>query len=150
MEKSVPEKNAVESRFKPALLDIHTLKNKTFAVNTDKKIHWAVDLYNSWFDKHVNSDGHCDWCIFMSDLHCVGQLHVSSFCFALCHFITEIRRKDLKEYPGETLYQISLCLQFYLEKNGLSWKLIDSNQFVDFRNTLDNTMKSRAAQGIRG
>ncbi len=39
-------------------------------------------------------------------------------------------------------------LQLYLEKQGLQFKLIDDPKMLKFRNTLDNLMKRRAAQGL--
>ncbi len=58
-------------------------------------------------------------------------------------FLNEIRRKDGKDFPGKTLYEILMCIQFFLEKRGLFWKLLDDPEFVRVKFTLDNIMKKR-------
>ena len=40
--------------------------------------------------------------------------------FALCRFICETRKWDGGEYPGQTLHQIILMAQAYLESRGCS------------------------------
>ena len=60
----------------------------------------------------------------------------------------EIKKLDGTEYPGKTLYDIVICLQFHLECLGFSFKLINGDQFRDVKCTLDNTMKQQVASGI--
>ena len=46
------------------------------------------------------------------------------------------------------MYDIVICMQFWLESNGLSWKLISDEAFADVKYTLDNIMKSRYEAGV--
>ncbi len=60
----------------------------------------------------------------------------------------EVKKRDGTDFPGQTLYQIVVCLQFYLETQGHKWKLIDDPVFIRFKNTLDNIMKERSKAGL--
>ncbi len=71
-----------------------------------------------------------------------------NFCFALSAFVSEIKKKDGSEFPGSTLYQIVICIQFFIEKNGLKLKLLDHLDFVPLRFTLDNLMKECTHAGL--
>ena len=39
-------------------------------------------------------------------------------------------------------------MQFFLQKSGVEWKLLDDEAFVKLRHTLDNLMKQRAEMGV--
>ena len=46
------------------------------------------------------------------------------------------------------MYDIVICLQFWLESNGVNWRLISDGDFKDLKFTLDNLMKEHAACGV--
>ncbi len=75
-------------------------------------------------------------------------LHLTNFQNSLCCFVNEVHREDKKEFPGETLKQIVIMLQLYLEKQGFNYKLINDPLMSKFRNTLDNLMKKQAVDGL--
>ncbi len=62
----------------------------------------------------------------MLDPNCPGEilwtslvdpdLNKAHLCYSLCAFVNEIRRRDGQEFLGRTLYDLVLCIQFYLEK----------------------------------
>ena len=52
------------------------------------------------------------------------------------------------EFPGKTLYDLVLCIQFYLKKKGIFWKLVDDPDFVRLKFTIDNLMKKRAGERL--
>ena len=62
--------------------------------------------------------------------------------------VTEIRKLDGSEFPGKTLYEIVLCIQFYLETHGFAWKIVDDEIFHVVKYTLDNVMKDKCSRGI--
>ena len=68
--------------------------------------------------------------------------------FALCRFITEVKKLDGTEYPSHTLYDILICVQFHLECLGFSFRVISDDTFRDIKFTLDNLMKECTATGI--
>ena len=79
----------------------------------------------------------------VADLDNVFSLTVENLNFALCHFMTEIRKLNGCEFPSKTMYDIIICIQFYLGAFGFNWKLVDDVYFQDVKFTLDNLMKDR-------
>ena len=124
---------------------LDTLTKKNFSPETLKKVSWVRNMYNEWRD-HRNST------VGVSDIHCdldnMSTVSVESFIFAMCRFITEVKKLDGSEFPPKTLYDIVICVQFYLKTQGLMWKILSDDTFKDLRFTLDNVMKERTARGI--
>ena len=77
-------------------------------------------------------------------------LNKQSFSEDVCHFITEVKKMDGSNFPGGTMYDIMICLQFWLESEGYNWRLVSDEEFVNVKFTLDNIMKDRAARGVGG
>ncbi len=119
---------------------------KQFAETTDKKIAWSVNMFKEWCMNRLrvgpydNTHGTLQWV----NLDDTGNLLKPHLSLSLCCFLNEIKRKDGKDFPGKSLYEILMCLQFHLEKRGLFWKLLDDSDFVKVKFTLDNIMKKRA------
>ena len=68
----------------------------------------------------------------------------------LCDFIVEIRKENGEQYPPSSMYDLISGLSLYLErKHGFTNKLV-SGAFRSVRNTLDNIMKERTAEGVGG
>ena len=76
------------------------------------------------------------------DLEDKATITAETLKFALCHFITEVKKLDGMNYPGKTLYHLVLCIQFHLECLGFAFKLVNDPAFKDLKYTLDNTMKA--------
>ncbi len=137
-------------RFKKALTDkeLDELSGKKFSLNAERKISWAIELFRDWKTERMK-DPEClteiMWCSLEDK-----TLTKSHLCRTLCSFVNEVRRKDSQEYPGKTLYDLVLCVQFYLEQKGIFWKLIDDQEFVRLKFTLDNLMKKRCAERLGG
>ena len=101
---------------------------------------------------------YCDWHNYSNsqenlinitcDLDDISTISCESLIFALCRFITEMRKLDGSEFPGKTLCDIHVCVQFHLKTLGFSWKLINEGGFKDVRFTVDNVMKLQTSQGI--
>ena len=127
--------------------DLDILKNRTFADNTEKKVSWAVNLFKKWWSQRVSKPG-CDMRIMWGDLNNVKQISKGNLAFSLCAFISEVKKKDGTEFPGATLYQIIVCIQFFLQKHGIDWKILDDADFMRLRFTLDNVMKQWAKAGL--
>ncbi len=142
-------KYVLADRFREPVHDdlIDSLCGKTFVASTDRKIAWAVKLFEECRMARMcclNCPTEVKW----SDLSNPG-LSQGNLQFSLCRFITEVKRLDGSEFPGRTLYNIVLLIQFYLEKSGLMWHLLsDDGGFVKVKCTLDNVMKAWAKAGI--
>ena len=68
--------------------------------------------------------------------------------FALVQFITEVKKVDGNDFPGKTLYDILICVQFHLETLGIYWKVLNEEVFQEVKYTLDNVMKICRSQGL--
>ncbi len=54
-------------------------------------------------------------------------LHADNFCYSLSAFLNEVKRSDGFEFGAKGLYSLVVMLQFFLEKQGLPWKLMTLN-----------------------
>ena len=59
-----------------------------------------------------------------------------------------MKKVDGSDFPGKTLYDIIVCVQFHLECMGFAFKLINDERFHDLKYTLDNTMKLCVTTGV--
>ncbi len=135
------------TRFKSATTEdvIVQLSTKSFAANTDRKILWAVDLFKSWHQHRIKTDLFYNFQISFCDVDDASKLVPGHLANCLCMFINEVKRKDGKEYEGKTLYDMVVCMQMHLEKQGRFLKLIDGDDFKKVKLTLDNLMKARTS-----
>ena len=82
------------------------------------------------------------------DLEDPATITAETLKFALCHFVTKVKKLDGTDYPGKTLYYLVICVQFHLECLSFAFKLINDPAFKDLKYTLDSTMKAHTSQGI--
>ena len=68
-------------------------------------------MYSEWRQAR-NSLADCDH--ILADLDNVASLSTPNLVFALCRFITEIRKAEGTDFPPHTLYQIVICFRFKL------------------------------------
>ncbi len=108
---------------------------------------WAVDLFKEWWKQRAAKPG-CDMRILWGDLNNVHQVSKGNLAFSLCAFVSKVKKKDGTEYPGAALYQMIVCIQFFLQKHGIDWKILDDPDFVRLCFTLDNVMKQQAKAGL--
>ena len=121
------------------------LSHKNFSPETLKKVRWVHKMYHKWRD-HRHGFG---LEFIACDLEDWSTITASSLAFALCRFITEVKKVDGSDFPGKTLYDILVCMQFHLECLGFAFKLVsDTLPFQDLKYTLDNTVKQHVATGI--
>ena len=123
---------------------LERLTKKTFAAETMKKMSWVKNMFQEWrYYRNLSTE--------FSDIHCdldnVETITVESLKFALVRFITEVKKIDGTDFPPKTLY-IVICIQFLLETEGFTWRLISDKPFTEVKFTLDNTMKKRAEEGL--
>ena len=108
---------------------------------------WAVNMYSQWRINKMGS-GYISDQIVNANLDVINEVSKADLCFALSRFICEVKKLDGSEYPPNTLREIIIMVQMYLNEQGIYWKLLDDIQFVYLRNVLDNTMKERHADGL--
>ena len=119
-----------------------------FAIPTESKCRWAVRLFTYW-QNFRNQQAETRPELDISPIR-VGLLDMTKdeLCFSLSRFICEIRKKNTKDYPAESLYDIIICIQLHLEMHGREFKLLDDPAFIQLKHTLDNTMKEHAKAGL--
>jgi hypothetical protein len=125
------------------------MSTKHFAKRTDTKIRWALNRYLLWWN-HRTSEPDCDPQIKATNLEFCDDLQgkKTAVCYTLQRFITEIKKQDGNDYPGQSLYELVIMLQFQLEKKKMYWKLFDDPEFVDLRHTVDYVMRQRSQRGL--
>ena len=72
------------------------LSQKNFATETLKKVRWVWKMYREW-------RAHCHGLgleYIACDLEDRVTISASSLKFALCHFITEVKKVDGSDFPG--------------------------------------------------
>ena len=124
---------------------LEELGHKNFAPDTMKKVKWAVKMYRDWRNFR-NADPGLE--NIPCDLDEKSTITQNSLTFALSRFITEVKKLDGTDFPGKTLYEILVSIQFHLETMGMYWKLLNDKMFNEVKYTLDNMMKIRTAQGV--
>ena len=101
-------------------------------------------MFREWRAYH-HSNGYEHIACDLDDKSTITQ---ESLIFAMARFITEVKKVDGSEFPGKTLYEIVICVQFHLETLGFGWKILNEEPFKDVKFTLDNVMKLRTSEGI--
>ena len=125
--------------------DLEGLTKKKFSYETMKKVRWVLKMYREWRLVRNSSSLLLD---IQCDLDDGNSINKESLVSGVCKFLTEVKKLDGSEFPGKTLYDLVICIQFHLETVGYSWKLLVDPDFKDIRFTLDNLMKLRTSQGI--
>ena len=126
---------------------LQRIQTKTYASESERKIKYAVKMYCDWRSKRL-SESPCV-SIEKSDIvNRIGKFTQRDLCDSLCMFANEICRMDNKDFPPNTLKGLIYNIQMYLRKKRIGWRLFDPIQFMDLRNTIDNLMKERTAQGL--
>ena len=127
--------------------NVEKASKKKFAPLSKTKIKWAVNMYSQWRLNRM-SDGQVPDEIVRANLDLVMGVENSDLCFALARFIREVKKIDGSDYPPNTLREIIIMIQMYLNEHLIYWKLQDEQDFVYLRNVVDNTMKERHAEGL--
>ena len=124
---------------------LEDLKYKNFSPDTMKKVKWVTKMYREWRNyRHTLPNMQFIQC----DLDDKNTITKDTLIFAMCRFITEVKKVDGSDFPGKTLYEIVICVQFHLETIGFGYKLLNDEYFKDVKYTLDNVMKLRTVQGL--
>ena len=120
------------------------VKRRTYA-----KVQWAINAFNEWRNTRISTPELFDVRVYETDMDRVDLLEKDSFEYTMCKFIAEVTKvKDGADYPGNTLYQMCVSIQKYLNLKGKTWKLVEGGQFIQLRTVLDNLMKERAMAQI--
>ena len=126
---------------------LENLSQKNFSDETLKKVSWVKNMFQHWREFRNSCDDlqnvECD----LDDIESISQ---ESLKFALCRFLTEVKKLDGSDFPAKTLYDILICIQFHIETLGLAYKFLSDEKFKEVRFTLDNIMKQRTKDTVGG
>ena len=76
------------------------------------------------------------------------DMNVDDMNFAISHFLCEVKKANGDDYPGDTLYEMLISMQLYLEQKGKIVKFLNDPDFTQVKNTLDCLMQARAKCGL--
>ena len=96
--------------------------------------------------------GYNRWRSFRSEIRPIDQSvqDASELQADLCDFIVKIRKENGEQYPPSSMYDLISGLSLCLEREyGYENKFV-SGAFRLVRNTFDNIMKERTAEGVGG
>ena len=135
--------------FKDPVVDdsINDFSCKKFAPEPRHKIKWAVNLYGEWRRNQIGTPG-CDFQIVQANLEMLYTFCKADLCYSLSRFVRKVRRIDGKEYLPNTIHELVVMVQMYLQENSINWKLLDDPEFSALRNVVDNTMKQKHSEGL--
>ena len=127
---------------------IEHLKVKTIKKRSKTKMLWGVKAYQEWCENRLSDGESYDEHIFNANLDDVGKLTKENLEHSLCIFIADVCKLNGDNYPGLTLYQLTVSIQRFLRDKGFDWKLVDGPDFKEYRVVLDNVMQERARNNI--
>ena len=99
-----------------------SIGRKNFSEHTMKKVQWVRRMYNDW-RLFRNSEPR------LQDVSCdiddISTITEELFIYDVCRFITEVKKLDGNDFPAKTLYDIIICLQFWLETQGFFLEVVE-------------------------
>ena len=121
----------------------------SFSKATEKKCYWAARVFETWkHERNIKAVSQPQ--LNISPIQ-PGLLEMSNdeLCYSLSRFCMEAKKQNGENYPSETLYELIISIQLYLEMSGNEVKLLNDEIFQTLKNTLDNRMKQLSASGIK-
>ena len=132
-----------ETRFRKPIsdADIASAQESSVPKATEKQTEWSIKLWKSWSSNRKSLGAEFpDRPPHLLSLEALNQW--------LCKFILEVRRKDGKEYPPITLYQIACGILRHVRKYAPSVNFFANPEFAQFKLVLDGEMKKLRAKGL--
>ena len=121
--------------------EIQSLRKSAIPQNTQKSTSFAVNVWKEW-SAHRRMANPSDW---PAHLLIMNQWDMNRW---LSRFVVEIRRRDGKEYPPNTLHQICCGILRYVREVKPELDIFRDAEFASFRTTLDAEMKRLKARGV--
>jgi len=115
--------------------------------NTLYKNNWAVNTFTFWQNERnklaLNSS------LNISAIHPeLEEMTKDELNYALSRFVSEMKKKDGNDYPGQTLYELVMAIQNHLSVKGKCYRFLNDPSFKQLQDSLDCIMKTRCAAGI--
>ena len=116
---------------------------------------WAIGAYKRWHALRSQIHSARYTATWTRHNHPIPPIHESATMESelkrdVCDFIVEIRKENGDQYFSGSLYDLLQGLSMFLEREHRFENKLMSRTFKEIRNTLDNIMKERTAEGIPG
>ena len=99
------------------------MSRKKFSDETMKKVKWVVKMYREWRECRDDDNS-------IVDLGIKWKMWIKLHFFKVCVVsLLKSKRLDGSEFPGKTLYDIVICVQFHMETCGFNWRLLSNDEF---------------------
>ena len=116
------------------------VNKKKFAPESRRKMKGVLNLCSEWRNNRITNGTVCD-AILKLNLEDVSSFTESDLVSCLSYFVREIKKLDGNEYPPNTILEMIIMIQMHLNEDGIFWKLLDGEKFIQLKNVIDNTMK---------
>ena len=108
---------------------LELLKKNQMKKRSETKMLWGVRTFQEWHENKLNDISSYDEKIFNTNLDDLSTITKSNLEYCMCIFIAEVTKVNGTDYPGKTLYQLTVSIQNFLNERGIDWKLVDGPDF---------------------
>ena len=123
--------------------EVDQLRRQGIPANTLKGTKWAVNVWRDWTAYRWSV---CHPLDFPPHLYVCSNEELNRW---LSKFVVEVRRKDGKPCPPQSLYQICCGLLRYVRELKPKVNFCTDVEFRGFQQSLDTEMKQLRGEGIR-
>ena len=114
---------------------------------TLRKTNWAHKVWTSWCterNNRIRQSNNPDAMVITGSLqsHSTEQLN-----YIMTRFILEVKNLQGQDYSRETLYDLVVSLQMYLNRVGRNVRFLEQDEFQSVKHTLDHRMKQLSKEG---
>ena len=130
-------------------IDILQLQTRLIPINSQKKINWAVRLFEQWRQNRnetIKKERSTDKSVIP---RCLLDLRDDELSFALSAFLAEVKKGDGKDYPPNTLFEIIMAIQTHVNVKGRRpVKFMSDANYMTLKLALNNVMEQKAKLGL--
>ena len=140
-----------QNRFAKPISDeqVKAVQESVIPGNIKKSTNWALNVWNEWSAsrKSMASATGIPLCgiDFPPNVLIAKAPELNHW---MSKFVLEVRRKDGKSYPPNTLYQLCCGVMHYIRGTNETVDYFNDSAFAGFRKTLDGEMKKLRSQGL--
>jgi len=127
--------NVTSARIQPRfgnVSNVDAMVEESIPIATRRRNKWAREIFLSWYEEKK------------TEIHMHNRLEeytIDDVNTQLSKFIIEVRKKDGKLYPRQSLISIAAGLQYQLRKGRPEIDLFKSPETKKFRDSLDTSMR---------
>ena len=98
---------------------LEQLKTKTTKKRSEHKMLWGFKAYQDWRQSRINGCEQLDIKIFDANLENLSTVTKENLKHSLSVFIAEVKKVNGDDFPGQTLYQLVVSIQHYLNEHNI-------------------------------